>query len=160
MSTLTTLKNLPLRAMYTPEISNQLAIGWWMIFVLTLLFLFFCGYCYQKLTRKTAIKTAKKILKILKNNSTQTPQEKLEIISTLLRRVAISCHDRSNYASLTGKNWLLYLDSSFKENPFSEQTEHLLILTHYQKQSQHFDINNLILLVERWLKIQKDYAPF
>ncbi len=148
---------LPLRDIHLPEALNDwsLAIGWWILLILIPLIGFFCYWLFKRITRKTAIKTAKKLLKDLKDDHVKTPHEKLEIISALLRRVAMSLNSRSDCAGLTGRAWLVYLDGLWKENAFSEGSGQILILDRFQKQQDDFDIEALMTITERWLKAQK-----
>ncbi len=147
---------LPLRDIHLPEtIGWSLAIGWWILLILIPLMLFLGYWIFKQLTRKTALKSAKKLLQDLKINNTLSAHKKLEIISALLRRVVISLNPRSDCASLTGRDWLVYLDGSLEKNAFSGISGEVLILGRFQKQPQNFDIEKLILLTERWLKAQK-----
>ncbi|MCK5871390.1 MAG: DUF4381 domain-containing protein [Methylococcales bacterium] len=148
---------LPLRDIHLPEAISgwSLAIGWWVLLILIPLSCFFGYWLFKRVTRKTAIKTAKKLLKNLKVDDSQTAREKLEIISAVLRRVAMSLNSRSDCAGLTGEAWLLYLDSLWEENAFSEGSGKILISGRFQKQQDDIDIDELITLTERWLKGQK-----
>ncbi|MDQ7089947.1 MAG: DUF4381 domain-containing protein [Methylococcales bacterium] len=148
---------LALRDIHLPEaLSNaSFAIGWWMLLILIPLLCFSGYWLFKRITRKTAIKAARKLLKNLKVDDSQTKREKLEIVSALLRRVAISLNSRSDCAGLTGKAWLSYLDSLWKENAFSEGSGQILISGRFQKQSDDFDMEGLIAMTERWLKAQK-----
>jgi len=148
---------LALRDIHLPEAISDwsLAIGWWLLLILIPLSCFLAYWLVKRITRKTAVKVAKKLLKNLKADDSQTAREKLEIISALLRRVAMSLNSRSDCAGLTGKAWLVYLDSLWKENAFSEGSGKILISGRFQKQQDDFDIETLITVTERWLKAQK-----
>jgi hypothetical protein len=148
---------LPLRDIHLPEAISDwsLAMGWWILLILIPVSCFLVYRLFKRITRKTAVKAAKKLLKNLKADDSQTAREKLEIISALLRRVAMSLNSRSDCAGLTGKSWLVYLDSLWKENAFSEGSGQILISGRFQKQQDDFDIEALITVTERWLKAQK-----
>ncbi len=148
---------LPLRDIHLPEAisDGSLALGWWVLLILIPLSCFFGYWLFKRITRKTAVKAAKKLLKNLKADDSQTASEKLEIISALLRRVAMSLNSRSECAGLTGRAWLVYLDGLWKENAFSEGLGQILILDRFQKQQDDFDIEELMTITERWLKAQK-----
>lgn len=147
---------LPLRDIHLPEAieAGEMAIGGWILLILISLILWFCYLLYKRMIRKTAIKTAKKQLKILKIDHAQTGGKKLKIMSALIRRVAISLDSRSDCAGLTGDAWLAYLDRSLGENAFSRGSGKILILGPYQKKTD-VDIDALVVLTERWLKVQK-----
>lgn len=151
-------QQLPLREIHLPEAVGWWppAIGWWLLAILAPLFFVLSIMLYKHLTRKTAKKTAKKLLQKIQQNSALDDKHKLQEISALLRRVAISISPRVNTASLTGQTWLKYLDSSVKGTPFSEGAGKCLADAHYQKQ-QAVDLNipQLITLCENWLSAQK-----
>lgn len=152
-------QSLDLKDIHLPEAISWWppAIGWWLSPVLTLLLCAFIFWLYKYLTRKTAIKTAKKqLLKIKQDNSSEDIQ-KLASLSELLRRVAISVAPRNECASLTGKAWLEYLDSSVKGTPFTEGAGQYLADTHYKKTpGNDVDISQITSLCENWLKAQKN----
>jgi len=149
--------DLPLRDIHIPEAIGWWppAIGWWLVLVLTLLFLGFLFWLYKRLTRKTALKTARKMLKALKNDSSLDDLAKITELSALLRRVAISTNTRAQVAGLAGQNWLHYLDRSVKGAPFSEGVGRVFLDTHYQKPApSELAIQEVFQLCEDWLKAQ------
>src|SRR5512134_2522616 len=97
--------DLPLRDIHIPEAISwwPRAVGWWLILVLMPLLVGILYWLYQRLTRKTALKTARKLLKALKNDPSLDDLAKLVQLSALLRRVAISTDTRSQVAGLTGQ---------------------------------------------------------
>lgn len=158
MTTAINPAELPLREIHLPDpISGwSLAIGGWITLALIPILLWISFLIYKHLTRKTALKTAKKLLAQLKQDSTKTVAQKLIEISVLIRRVAISVAPRENCASLTGQAWLNYLDKPLKNNEFTQGVGRCLADANYQRQpSESVDVNELIKLTERWLKAQK-----
>lgn len=148
---------LPLRDIHLPEAISWWppAIGWWLLAVLTPLLLGFLYWLYKRLTRKTALKTARKLLKALKNDPTLDERAKIAELSVLLRRVAISIDTRSPVAGLTGQNWLRYLDGAVKGMPFSEGPGRVFLDSHYQKSAPtELAIQEVFQLCEDWLKAQ------
>jgi hypothetical protein len=151
-------QQLPLREIHLPEAIGWWppAIGWWLLPILVLLFFVLSIMLYKYITRKTAKKTAKKLLLKIQQNTSSDDKLKLQEISTLIRRVAISISPRVDTASLTGQAWLTYLDSSVKGTPFSKGAGKFLADAHYQKQlSADLDIPQLIALCKDWLTAQK-----
>lgn len=149
---------LPLRDIHLPpEIGLfPLAIGWWILLLGVPIVAGFSFWLYKRLTRKTAVKTAKKLLLALKNSDKSTT-EKLAELAILLRRVAISVSSRSECASLTGKAWLEYLDNSLKDKAFTEGVGQCLADVNYRKNAAlEVDMPALWALAERWLKAQKN----
>jgi hypothetical protein len=115
----------------------------------------FLNWFYKRLTRKTAIKTAKKNLAIIKENPALDNNRKLRELSMLVRRVAISINSRSEVASLTGRQWLAYLDRSVTGAPFSDGCGQLLAEAPYRNTPPaDLEISQLISLCEDWLKAQ------
>lgn len=131
------------------------AIGWWILAIAVPLLIIFLIWFYKRLTRKTALKTAKKILAQIKQDATRNNLQKLCDLSVLVRRVAISLSPREKAAGLTGRQWLEFLDSSVKGTPFSEGIGQLLADAPYRNtQPTETEISQLIELCENWLKAQ------
>ena len=148
---------LPLKDIHLPDAISWWppAIGWWMLVILIPLLMVFFIWFYKKLTRKTAIKTAKKILAQIKQDTTRDNSQKLCELSVLIRRVAISVSPRAETAGLIGREWLVFLDGSLKGSPFSEGIGQLLADAPYRKMSPtELEISQLISLCEDWLKSQ------
>ena len=131
------------------------AIGWWILAVVIPLLIICLVWLYKRLTRKTALKTAGKILAEIKQDATRDNLQKLCDLSVLVRRVAISVLPRAKAAGLTGRQWLEFLDSSVKGMPFSEGIGQLLADAPYRKTPPTApEISQLIDLCEDWLKAQ------
>lgn len=131
------------------------AIGWWILAVAIPLLIICLIWLYKRLTRKTALKTAGKILAEIKQDASRDNLQKLCDLSVLVRRVAISVSPRAKTAGLTGRQWLEFLDSSVKGMPFSEGVGQLLADAPYRKTPPTAsEISQLIDLCEDWLKAQ------
>ncbi len=149
---------LQLRDIHLPESIGWFppAIGWWILALLMPLCCWFIVWLYKRITRKTAVKTAKKLLIALKQNTEINDRDRLSKLSELIRRVAISQSPRSQAASLTGQAWLDYLDASVKGTPFSQGVGQVLANAHYQKAAMtDIDMTAVTQLCESWLKAQK-----
>lgn len=132
------------------------APGWWLVAGLLILIALTGYFFIRRVRRKTAVKTARKLLFSLQQNNTLGTQQKLTELSILMRRVAISVQPRQQTASLTGRDWLRYLDSSMPDNPFSEGIGQYLADAHYRPVLEEKpDLAELIRLCENWLKMQK-----
>ncbi len=131
------------------------APGWWLVAVLVPVVIFLLFQLYKRLTRKTAIKTAKKLLTELKQDLSIDNNKKLCTLSTLIRRTAISVAPRENVAGLTGQAWLAFLDASVAGSPFSEGIGRYLADAPYRPSlPEELDISQLISLCESWLNAQ------
>lgn len=148
---------LPLKDIHLPEAIGWWppAIGWWLLAILIPLLIAVLYWFYKRLTRKTAIKTAKKNLATIKENPALDNNQKLRELSMLIRRVAITVSPRTEAASLTGRQWLEFLDKSLTDAPFSEVCGQLLADAPYRNTlPTELEISQLISLCEDWLKAQ------
>jgi len=148
---------LPLRDIHLPEAICWWppAIGWWLLAVLIPLLIAFLYWIYKRLTRRTAIKTARNNLAAIRQNPVLDNSKKLHELSMLIRRVAISVNPRTEAASLTGRQWLAFLDKSVKGAPFSEGCGQLLAEAPYRNTPpDDLEISQLFRLCEDWLKAQ------
>jgi hypothetical protein len=149
--------DLPLRDIHLPEAIGWWppALGWWLVLVITPLLLGMLYWLYKRLTRKTAVKTARKLFNALKNDPSLDDQAKIAQLSALLRRVAISTDSRSEVAGLTGQDWLRYLDRSLKGAPFSEGPGRVFLDAPYRKAAPiEPALQDVFQLCEDWLKAQ------
>jgi hypothetical protein len=135
------------------------AIGWWLLAVLIPLLLVFLYWFYKRLTRKTAVKTARKALALIKQNRVMDNNGKVRELSMLVRRVAISVNPRAEVAGLTGRQWLAFLDQSMAGAPFSDGIGRLLSDAPYRNAAPaESEVAGLIALCEDWLKAQTQSA--
>jgi len=152
---------LPLKDIHLPEAIGWWppAIGWWLLAVLIPLLIAFLYWLYKRLTSRTAIKAAKNNLAAIKQNPALNNNQKLRELSMLIRRVAISINPRTETASLTGRQWLAFLDNSVTGAPFSEGCGQLLAEAPYRNTTpSELEISQLISLCEDWLKAQTSTA--
>lgn len=150
------MEPLDLKDIHLPETIGwwPLAPGWWLLAVTLIALLFGVRAIFRRLTRKTAIKQAQKILKQLRQQPGDT-LDTLTTLSALLRRTAMSTTGRSKVASLQGQAWLEYLDGNLPDTPFSQGIGRCLADAHYRKSAPDAaDLDALLSLCERWLKQQ------
>jgi hypothetical protein len=148
---------LPLKDIHLPESIGWYppAMGWWLLAIGLPLLVAFFYWLYKRLVRKSAIKTATKILVDLKQDVNKDNFQKLCELSILLRRAAISIFPRSEVASLTGQAWLDFLDRSMSGKPFSEGVGACLADAPYRKSTVNdIEMTELLSLCESWLKAQ------
>tara|TARA_R110002049_G_scaffold159633_8_gene324623 strand:- start:311 stop:775 length:465 start_codon:yes stop_codon:yes gene_type:complete len=151
-------QSLPLRDIHLPDAITWWppAIGWWLLLLLIPLLIFGVWYVYKRLTRNTAVKSAQRLLAIIKNDSDADDLQKLQQLSVWLRRVTMSVAPDQYSAGLTGKAWLAYLDNAVDGSPFSEGMGQCLVDVQFRRSAPDgVDINALIILCEIWLKGQK-----
>ena len=148
---------LPLKDIHLPDAIGWWppAVGWWLLAILIPALIVFLYWGYKRLTRKTAINTAKKSLAAIKNNTGLDNARKLRELSMLLRRIAISVNPRTEVASLTGRSWLAFLDRSLTGAPFTDGCGQLLATAPYRNtEPTDPEMAQLISLCEDWLKAQ------
>ena len=150
---------LPLRDIHLPQEISWWppAIGWWLLAALLPLAGWLAYRLFKRLNRNAAIKKALKIAKqhlaTIETDGNMGSMQKLCELSVLIRRVAISVAPRSEVAGLTGSAWLAFLDSGFKDAPFSEGVGRLLVDAPYRKTPPtEPEISDLIDLCRDWLK--------
>ena len=129
------------------------ALGWWILAVLLITFLFFGGVWFYRRHKKRKPKTeALRILKdlqILYQNS-QDEVASLRNLSNLLRRTALTFYDKNSVASLQGSSWLEFLDKTGKTKEFSQGAGKVLGYELFQ-QKVNSDMNALFPLVKKWI---------
>ena len=152
---------LPLKDIHLPDTIGWWppAIGWWLLAILIPLVVFGLYRFYKHLTRKTAIKVAKKNLELIKLYAPEDIANQLRVLSILIRRVSMSFAPRSQVASLTGQAWLAFLDKSVSGNSFTQGPGRLLTEAAYRKTPpSSAEVAELLVLCETWLKAQSSYA--
>ena len=129
------------------------ATGWWLLVLLVIVIIVISRriikYIKNKPLNKLAIVEFRKI-----ELSFQSHQDKTQLaqdISVLLRRICLSYKPRKEAASLTGKDWLEFLNNMTEDNYFSEQLGDIIFNAPYQKQSQ-FDSHELISSCKNWIE--------
>ncbi len=150
--------DLALRDIQLPEAISWWppAYGWWILALLILLCFYLIFRLYKRLTRKTALKSAKKYFQALRNDEKLSKQEQLVALSSLMRRTAISLYPRTDVASLTGEDWLNFLDNSIPNRGFNSDIGWLLTNALYAKADDAHYLAPLFNLCENWLNAQKE----
>jgi cbb3-type cytochrome oxidase subunit 3 len=149
--------SLPLRDIHLPEAIGWWppALGWWLLAILIPLLIALMYWLYKRITQKTAVKVAKKLLLQIKQDQQCENSQKLKELSALIRRVAISTTTRDKCAGLTGQQWLEFLDRSVKGSSFAEGVGRLLTDAPYRNsQPTEQEISQLANLCEDWLNAQ------
>jgi len=160
MPTTTPGTTLELRDIHLPEPISWWppAPGWWFLLG-GLLLVVLAVYLFRHYQKKQALK--KQVLAEFETICTQYQSDKnsialIQSISILLRRACISFYPRSEAASLTGKAWLHFLDSTGNEKTFDSEHGQLITTAPYLAENTQLDIDaeKVIRLCENWLKTQ------
>ncbi len=135
------------------------AYGWWILLALLVALITVISL---KVTRYRKLKKQQKLtlqmLHVLEKKLQQNAgTEVLAEINILLRRLALMHYPRKKIASLTGKEWLAFLDksldSSGKAKDFSQGAGRILGDAPYlAKLPDNADIKGLSKVVKKWVK--------
>jgi len=131
-----------------------LAFGWWLLLVILLISsaLLLRSYLRQRQMRKhktVILKEFEKLVNTLRNNPSN---ESLAKVNTLLRQLAITRYPRSEIASLTGGDWLHFLDQSGNTHDFSKGPGRILIEAPYRSgKLQNLNLEEFTPMIRRWV---------
>ena len=111
-----------------------LALGWWIALALVIVMLVWLFFAVKKYI---AIRKHKRLLfnelTLLENKLKQNPSvSSIAETNVLLRRIALAYLPDSNVASLTGSEWLAFLDSTGNTNRFTQGAGRILIEAPYR----------------------------
>jgi len=164
-TTPTTVTDLPLRDIHLPDPISWWppAPGWWIVAstVLFIVLVFFAGRAYYR--SKALLRDANAELEKIKHQFvlTKNQAELIRDLSILLRRSCISFYPRHETASLTGDDWLKYLDATSPSvasitSTFHDGVGKILVSAPYMDESTitKIDCDALITLCETWLLAQ------
>jgi hypothetical protein len=158
------VNDLPLRDIHLPDAISWWppAPGWWillgMLVVSAVTVYLLRTFYLSRRVKRSALDELQSIRR--QYEQTRNQKQLAEQLSILMRRASISFHPRSEAASLTGKNWLDYLDSTSKQPGFNQEAGQLLISAPYLP-ADHTTSNEtaanaevLVRLCENWLRAQ------
>ena len=106
------METLPLRDIHLPDPIGwwPLAPGWWGVLILALLTSFGLAYWrHRRLRGPTALQAARAELDRLEADTAMPAREKLQALSILMRRAAMSLYPREEVAGLSGEAWRRWL---------------------------------------------------
>ncbi len=113
--------DLPLKDIHLPPPVGWWppAPGWWLIplFIVGLSFAMF--RLWQRAKRLNVRKLGLRELERLASATDLDAEQKVQQVSILLRRVALSVYPREQVAGLSGRHWLQWLDGLLPEERFS-----------------------------------------
>ena len=148
---------LPLRDIHLPDPVSLWppAPGWWILVLLIIvigsLIVFFIRR--RRNLRTSAVYLARQELERIKNEfvSNQDKTILVKELSELIRRLSISIFKRDVAASLTGQNWLEFLDQYVENKLFSSGIGRILIEAPYQA-TPNYDSAELLHLISSWIE--------
>ena len=146
---------LPQPIAYRPE-----TIGWFILFGLIFFLLIWILYRYFKHRkanryRRWALERLKDIERILRQKLGL--EKAISEIPVLVKQTALHGFPREKIASLSGENWLRFLDATYGGTDFTDGPGQVLIQAAYQsperlEKYKEEEIRELIKTVRRWIK--------
>lgn len=156
------MDQLQLQDIHLPESASfwPLALGWWiLIAAIVLIASWLIIKALKQAKRKKYQRTILAKFKVLEQKLKANPSNAaVAEINTLLRQLAITYYPRSEIASLTGGDWLHFLDESGDTHDFSRGAGRILIEAPYQSDMhsnhhiENLNINEFIPLIQGWAK--------
>ncbi len=164
------MKQLQLQDIHLPESASfwPLAAGWWILFALIVAIAIWLTFkAIKKAKQRTYRKKILAKFKVLEEKLKTDPSNAvIAEINTLLRQLAITYYPRSKVASLTGGDWLHFLDKTGDTHDFSRGAGRILIEAPYQSDKQssgqtnkaenhainNLNLNEFIPLIQNWAK--------
>ena len=147
-----------LRDIHAPKTISwwPLASGWLVVALLGLVALVWVWYSYKSYRKKVVRRNnILQHLTLLKHNLTLEEQYPLiyQDLSTLLRRIALMTHERTDVAHLTGDDWLNFLDIQCQTQLFSHDIGRLLLSAPYFPRNETVaNPEPLLKVTEEWIK--------
>jgi hypothetical protein len=151
---------LPLRDIHLPEPVSWWppAPGWWLLLIAGVIIiaglLVFSRIRNSRALKRTVVAELSTVRERYDDN--HDPVELVKSLSTLMRRASISFYPRSTAASLTGNDWLKYLDSRSQRKDFEQGSGRILASAPYLPANSSIDTDpeDLLSLCENWLSNQ------
>ena len=136
-----------------------LATGWYVLIGFVLIVIAWFSYRSLKLWIKNRYRRAALLELQLLEDRVHKPGQRdasLRQIPVLLKRTALSVYPRSQVASLTGKDWFHFLNSTVKTSPFTGSTASTLNKISYSS-GELSDVDSkaievLLTACRQWLK--------
>ncbi len=130
------------------------ASGWWILLVLIIVTVctYFLFIRQRRNKRLSAIYIAKQELNRIENEYKINQDKSILVkqVSELIRRISISLFNRSESASLTGQNWMLFLDQLNGDDSFSKGIGRILIEAPYQAKPDYNE-KEFLNLIASWI---------
>jgi hypothetical protein len=149
------MNELELRDIHLPEVSLWWppAPGWWLALLLLLVLLVILLWAIRRIRQKPLRRLCLRELERIRqqHDSGLSDRAVLGDIAVLLRRTLISYHGRDAYAASTGETWIKQLQQVVPRHGFNSAQLQLLARDRY-KPDCRYDIENLLLSCERWLR--------
>jgi hypothetical protein len=147
---------LPLRDIHLPPEPGWWppAPGWWILALLPLAAAAGIVLWRRRVRRlrRAAVTVARNELEMLRTGAgSRDAREVIRDLSALMRRLAVSLYPRRDVASLTGAEWLHFLDGPLPERPFSTGPGRILVEAPYRPSVDPAVIAPLLDVCAGWI---------
>ncbi len=107
--------------------------GWWIILLLLALIIIY--FVIKQIKKRKALALLKPLaVEIAELKSKQATTDSLAKLSALIKRIALVYYPQSQVASLTGNNWITFLNAEQPQHQFTNQQIHWITEFVYQKE--------------------------
>lgn len=135
-----------------PVLFSFETVGWLILVVLLLIvFLIVLVKQFKLYKKNTYRREAIKRLKLLKNQEGQNHFQ-INQLNILLKQVAINTFGREKVATLYGKEWFEFLESTSKNTKFTSYLAVFSNAIYESKDANEKDFNTIIQLTKTWIK--------
>jgi hypothetical protein len=129
------------------------APGWWVLALLLIVILVLTSVWLFRRYRLHRLKLhIMDEIGALSDCCTDNTEEFTARLSMLLRRIALRRYARERVASLTGSDWLRFLDETGGDGDFEHGIGQVLEVGPYRPQSHELPAEELLALARRWAK--------
>jgi len=148
---------LPLRDIHLPAepLWWPPAPGWWILLALIFSIIAFVYWWLSRRQRikRSAVNMARRELELLQReyDEHRDARQTIADLSILLRRLSISAYPRQSSASLTGEDWLQFLDTPLADAAFTKGAGRILIEAPYRPEVKEEELPPLIDLCQEWV---------
>ncbi|MCK5727546.1 MAG: DUF4381 domain-containing protein [Thiotrichaceae bacterium] len=159
-----TFEQLQLADIHLPNTATDWppAYGWWILLACGMgLLVILLRYQIKRRKRHSQQKKIQTQLSQLEQQLKQDQSvETLAKINTLLKRIALQCYPQKKVASLSGQQWLAFLDQSSQSKHFTQGHGLLLAVTPYQaKMPEQKNLKGLMTVVHHWVNTMIKIHP-
>ncbi len=143
-----------LRDLHLPEAVSAWppAPGWWILALLLLAALLLTVYRWRHHRQKNLYRRLALQELVQLQSSNITAQAYLQSLNGLLKQTVQAASGQSSTASMSGQQWLHYLNQSGNTNEFTEGVGEILLQGPYQAHCENYDQKALTQLVKQWIK--------
>ena len=140
------MDQLPLRDLHLPEPIGWWppAMGWWLVLGFLIVMGIGAFLLIQRHRRATPLKRAFEALRELESRTDMKAEERLQSISAIIKRFAMSIAPREEVAGLSGDAFFEWIKARINDQSFSSFRLELLRTSPYQRISEDLDLDVLM----------------